>query len=325
MRSAYFTAQFRLASARPLQLMRARVRHNLSSRLSAAEDPVIPMSPRSCDHVTTLRIWEDARVDLEDLRLAVYRSFARTGRPPRAGDLAERLALDVATVRAGLAALAGAATWSSARPARSSWHTRSPPCRWASRSWAGRRCGGAAARRTPSHCHRCSRTRARSSCPPDAQPAPIRTPGTSAPSGHQTAIGSPTFSCPPRTCGMTSSTRAGTSACSAPKSVLTRGAGRPDPRAATSWIFARCGGSPPTGMTHAWTAATSGGSRKRRQSTCEPWDSRARSGACDPPCKPTVIHRVPPAHAGFRAPCVADQLADGWSRFYRRRTGLGTG
>jgi hypothetical protein len=52
--------------------MRARVRHNLSSRLSAAKDPVIPMSAGSCDHVTTLRIWEDARVGLEDLRLAFY-------------------------------------------------------------------------------------------------------------------------------------------------------------------------------------------------------------------------------------------------------------
>ena len=88
--------------------MRARVPHHLSSRLSAAEDPVIPMSARSCDHVTALRIWEDARVGLEDLRLAVYRSFARTGRPPRVDDLAERLALDVAAVRAGLAELARA-------------------------------------------------------------------------------------------------------------------------------------------------------------------------------------------------------------------------
>jgi hypothetical protein len=47
-------------------------------------------------------------VGFEDLRLAVYRSFARTGRPPRTDDLAERLALDVATVRAGLAELARA-------------------------------------------------------------------------------------------------------------------------------------------------------------------------------------------------------------------------
>jgi Alkylmercury lyase len=66
------------------------------------------MSARSCDHVTTLRMGEDARVGLEDLRLAVYRWFARTGRPPRAGDLAGRLALDVATVRAGLAEFARA-------------------------------------------------------------------------------------------------------------------------------------------------------------------------------------------------------------------------
>jgi hypothetical protein len=52
------------------------------------------MSAGSCDHVTTLRIWEDARVGLEDLRLAVYRSFASTGRSPWVDDLAERLAED---------------------------------------------------------------------------------------------------------------------------------------------------------------------------------------------------------------------------------------
>jgi Alkylmercury lyase len=51
---------------------------------------------------------EDARVDLEELRLAVYRSFAGTGRPPRADGLAEQLALDIATVRSGLAELARA-------------------------------------------------------------------------------------------------------------------------------------------------------------------------------------------------------------------------
>jgi Alkylmercury lyase len=42
----------------------------------------------------------------EELRLAVYRSFARTGRPPHADDLAEHLRLDVAAVREGLAELA---------------------------------------------------------------------------------------------------------------------------------------------------------------------------------------------------------------------------
>lgn len=47
-------------------------------------------------------------MDLEDLRLAVYRSFARSGAAPAIGELAERLALDVPTVRAGLAELADA-------------------------------------------------------------------------------------------------------------------------------------------------------------------------------------------------------------------------
>jgi Alkylmercury lyase len=47
-------------------------------------------------------------VHLEDLRLAVYRSFACTGRAPKVDDLAEQLTLDVAAVRAGLIELAGA-------------------------------------------------------------------------------------------------------------------------------------------------------------------------------------------------------------------------
>ncbi|TDC67074.1 hypothetical protein E1258_00760 [Micromonospora sp. KC207] len=44
----------------------------------------------------------------EELRLAVYSSFAGTSRPPRADDLAEQLALDIATVQVGLGELARA-------------------------------------------------------------------------------------------------------------------------------------------------------------------------------------------------------------------------
>jgi Alkylmercury lyase len=47
-------------------------------------------------------------VHVEDLRLAVYHSFARTGRSPDADELAEQLALDATTVRAGLTELARA-------------------------------------------------------------------------------------------------------------------------------------------------------------------------------------------------------------------------
>jgi alkylmercury lyase-like protein len=45
-------------------------------------------------------------MDLEDLRLAVYHSFARTGRAPDAGELARQVAGDLATVQAGLTELA---------------------------------------------------------------------------------------------------------------------------------------------------------------------------------------------------------------------------
>lgn len=47
-------------------------------------------------------------MDLEGLRLAVYRSFAQVGRAPNAGDLAEQQMLDLGTVRAGLTELARA-------------------------------------------------------------------------------------------------------------------------------------------------------------------------------------------------------------------------
>lgn len=47
-------------------------------------------------------------MDLEALRLAIYRGFANTGRPPEVNDLAEQLALDAATVRTGLIELARA-------------------------------------------------------------------------------------------------------------------------------------------------------------------------------------------------------------------------
>jgi hypothetical protein len=47
-------------------------------------------------------------MDLEDLRLAVFRTFAWTGRAPGADDLAAELGGDTASVRAGLADLARA-------------------------------------------------------------------------------------------------------------------------------------------------------------------------------------------------------------------------
>jgi hypothetical protein len=47
-------------------------------------------------------------MEIEDLRLAVYRSFAETGRAPGAGDLAEQLASDVPAVQGGLHELADA-------------------------------------------------------------------------------------------------------------------------------------------------------------------------------------------------------------------------
>lgn len=47
-------------------------------------------------------------MDCEDLRLAVYQSFARTGRAPETRDLAEQFAGDVPAVVRGLKELAGA-------------------------------------------------------------------------------------------------------------------------------------------------------------------------------------------------------------------------
>src|SRR5687767_10415771 len=47
-------------------------------------------------------------MDLEELRLAVYRSFAQVGRAPAAAELADHMMLDVEAVRAGLTELARA-------------------------------------------------------------------------------------------------------------------------------------------------------------------------------------------------------------------------
>ena len=52
--------------------------------------------------------WEDGGMDSEDLRLAVYRSFARAGRAPGADELAEQLGSDVPAVSRGLEELASA-------------------------------------------------------------------------------------------------------------------------------------------------------------------------------------------------------------------------
>jgi hypothetical protein len=52
------------------------------------------------------RACEDGGMDAEDLRLAVYRAFAETGRAPGSGELAAELGVEAAEVAAGLAELA---------------------------------------------------------------------------------------------------------------------------------------------------------------------------------------------------------------------------
>ncbi len=51
---------------------------------------------------------KDGGMDSEDLRLAVYRSFAEAGRAPEPGELAEQFGSDMPAVIGGLQALAGA-------------------------------------------------------------------------------------------------------------------------------------------------------------------------------------------------------------------------
>jgi hypothetical protein len=72
-------------------------------------------------------------MDREDLRLAVYRAFAETGRAPDASALAAQFGAEASEVVAGLSELAAGGTWRSATGARSSWLTRSRRCRAASR------------------------------------------------------------------------------------------------------------------------------------------------------------------------------------------------
>jgi hypothetical protein len=52
------------------------------------------------------RACEDSGMDAEDLRLAVYRAFAETGRAPKPGELATELGTEVREVAAGLTELA---------------------------------------------------------------------------------------------------------------------------------------------------------------------------------------------------------------------------
>ena len=52
--------------------------------------------------------WHNGGVDVEDLRLAVYRTFAETGRAPQVGELARQLGTELRAVTAGLEELARA-------------------------------------------------------------------------------------------------------------------------------------------------------------------------------------------------------------------------
>jgi hypothetical protein len=52
------------------------------------------------------RACEDSGMDAEDLRLAVYRAFAETGRAPKPGELATELGTEAREVAAGLTELA---------------------------------------------------------------------------------------------------------------------------------------------------------------------------------------------------------------------------
>lgn len=56
----------------------------------------------------SLALWHNGGVDAEDLRLAVYRTFAGTGRVPRANELAGQFGAELPTVAAGLEELARA-------------------------------------------------------------------------------------------------------------------------------------------------------------------------------------------------------------------------
>lgn len=73
-----------------------------------AADRPGPRRPGSLSGRSAVSFCDNAGMDLEDLRLAVYRSFARGGRAPEAVDLAEQLRVDVDEVHTGLQELARA-------------------------------------------------------------------------------------------------------------------------------------------------------------------------------------------------------------------------
>ena len=163
-------------------------------------------------------------LDPEDLRLAVYRDLARTGRAPTTTELASRLDLSGPRFATASTRSRRHATSSWTRMNGCSWRTRSRRSRSASRSWAARHSGGAAARGTRSPFPICLRTNARCSYRRAVQPAAGRSRGSSGAMRRRRARRLPTSSSRSSIFGTTSCTPAATSACSA------------DRRAWTSWL-----------------------------------------------------------------------------------------
>src|SRR5215813_1372356 len=126
-------------------------------------------------------------MDREDLRLAVYRSFAESGRAPTPAELASRCGTDVPAVRRGPKELAASRDLVLDGQGRIVMAHPFSAIPLGFRSWAPECCGGAAAPGTRSRSPICCPERVRCWWPHGARRAGARTPGTSEPVGRPSA------------------------------------------------------------------------------------------------------------------------------------------
>src|SRR4029079_7420902 len=153
---------------------------------------------------------------------------------------------------------------------------------WGSPSWDATPCGGADVRGTPSRCRTCCLSRVRCSSPRRAPPATPLMPGRSTTAFRLLVTRWRTSWCRRTTCGTTFFIGAGTSGSSAPRSVGAPGSIGRGSRAATSWTYRPCGGSPPGGTREGWNGATLAASPAPLRTIWAAWISPAAAGASRP-------------------------------------------
>ena len=209
----------------------------------------------------------DARMDDEDVRLAVYRSFAATGAAPSDRELADSFGAALGEVHAALTRLHDARHIVLADGAVVMAHPFAAIPLGFSVMGESTLSGGAAVPGTRSPSRTWSRRRPRSSSRRPVRAATLPSPGWWTATPHRPGRRSRTSSLRRRGSGTTSCAAAATSDSSAAGTAWLRGwSGRPT-RRATSWISRPCGGSPGAGTPGGWTVAISAGSHPHQRPT----------------------------------------------------------